>query len=267
MKKQKQGPKILVLDIETAPILASVWGLFDQNIPLGMIEQDWHLLSFAAKWLDEAPNKTIYMDQRNAKNIEDDKKLLEGIWKLMNEADVIVGQNSNAFDLKKLNARFILNGMQPPSSYRKVDTCVIARNKFGFTSNKLEYLSGKLNIKYKKLKHAKFSGFELWKQCIAGNKEAWEEMKLYNIHDVLATEELYIKLRPWDNSINPNLYTDTENTVCSCGSKKFHNNGHSYTSAGKFKRYSCAECGAEVRSKVNMFSKEKKKSLRPKVNS
>lgn len=257
---KKNGPRILIFDVETAPITASVWGLFDQNIPLNMIKVDWHLLSYSAKFMDE--KKIYYKDQRNAKNIEDDKLLLEDLWKLMDEADVVVGQNSNKFDIKKINARFIMNGMNPPSSYKKIDTLVIAKKHFAFTSNKLEYLSDKLCTKHKKSKHKKYSGYELWKACLAGEKAAWKEMEHYNKLDVLSTEELYKKLRPWDNSLNVNVYNDTTETVCSCGSKDFKRNGYAYTSMGKFQRFACRKCGAEIRNRNNELSKEKKQSLK-----
>lgn len=252
---------MLVLDIETAPILGNVWGLWDQNISLNMIEKDWHVLAWAAKWLGDPPSKTMYMDQRNAKNVEDDKKLLVGIWKLIDEADILLTQNGKAFDEKKLNARFILNGMQPPSSYRHIDTKQIASRKFAFTSNKLEYMTDKLCTKYKKLKHSKFSGFEMWKQCLAGNLSAWKEMEKYNKYDVLSLEELYTKLQPWDSSINFDAYTAKLKMQCNCGSKNFIQNGTSYRAAGKFQRFKCVECGAERVSKINQMSKEKKASL------
>lgn len=264
MKNKKTGPKILLFDVETSPIISYTWGLFDQNIALNQIIEDWHLLSYSAKWLGE--KEIFYEDQRNAKDIRNDKKILEGIWKLLDEADVVVTQNGISFDVKKLNARFIVHGMQPTSSFKHIDTYRIAKSKFGFTSNKLEYMTSKLCKKYKKSKHKKFSGFELWKECLKGNKAAWKEMQEYNQLDVLSLEELFIKLRPFDNSLNVNLYHDTEDTVCSCGSTKFQKNGHAYTSAGKFARYRCADCGAEVRSKTNEFSKEKKASLKVKTS-
>ena len=59
--------------------------------------------------------------------------------------------NRKAVDNKKLNARFMLNGMQPPSSFRNIDTKILAKRYFGFTSNKLAYLTDKLCKKYKKL--------------------------------------------------------------------------------------------------------------------
>lgn len=256
-------PKILLLDVETAPILGYVWGLWDQNIALNQIQSDWHLLAWAAKWLGDPASKTMYQDQRNASDIQDDKKILKGIWKLIDEADVIITQNGKSFDEKKLNARFILNGMKPPSSVRHIDTLRIAKKKFGFTSNKLEYMTSKLCTKYKKLTHKKFPGFELWKECMKGNKKAWDEMKTYNIHDVLSLEELYTKLQPWDNSINFNVYSDQiRPTTCSCGSTNFKSHGWRYTNSGKYRRFICRQCGAIFHDRSNLLSKEKIQSLK-----
>lgn len=250
----------MLLDIETLPLVSYTWGMWDQNVALNQIKEDWTIAAFAAKWLDS--KEVIYIDNRAQKNLRDDKEILKVAWKLMDEADIIVGQNSKSFDIKKLNARFILNGMQPPSSYSQFDTMRAAKKHFAFTSNKLEYMSDKLCKQYKKLKVTKFPGFNLWSECMKGNQEAWQEMKRYNILDVLSLEELYKKLVPWDNSINVNLYNIDHSTTCTCGSKKFKENGYSYRSTGKFKRYRCCNCGAEVRDKKNLFTKEKKASLK-----
>ncbi len=260
-KTKKSGPRILLIDIETCPMLSYNWGLFDQNISVDMIEQDWSILSFAAKWLDE--KEIIYMDQSKVKNIHDDKKLLKKIWELMDEADFILGQNSNRFDIKKINARFLLNGFPPPSSYGKIDTKNIASKHFAFTSNKLVYLSENINKKYKKLDHKKFPGFKLWKECINGNKSAWKEMKDYNIYDVLALEELYHRLLPWDNTIDFNaFYEDKMERVCTCGSTKLEKMGYRVTRTGKYRRYRCLECGKTHSGKENLLSKEKREALR-----
>ena len=253
-------PKVLVLDIETAPIIAYVWGLWENNVALNQIVKDWHVLSWSAKWLDSP--KVMYKDQRNKKNIEDDKDLLKGIWKLLDEADIIITQNGRKFDQKKLNARFVINGMQPPSSYKHIDTCLLAKKHFGFTSNKLEYMTDKLCKKYKKQSHKKFPGQELWTECLKGNLEAWQEMEKYNKYDVLSLEELYYVLIPWDSSINFNLYNDSTEHTCKCGSKDLQKYGFAYTSVSKFQRYKCKSCGSESRDRVNLFDKAKKKSLK-----
>lgn len=257
-----KSPKVLLMDIETKPILAYVWGLWENNVSLNQIHTDWSVLSWSAKWLGDSVDKIMYSDQRKAKNIDNDKRILKQIWKLLDKADIVIAQNGKAFDHKKLNARFILNGMQPPSTYKIIDTMLIAKKHFAFTSNKLEYMSEQLCTKYTKLKSKKFPGFDMWLQCIAGNGAAWKEMEKYNKHDVLALEELYNKLIPWDNTINFNVYSEDTKIRCTCGSTKFSKNGYAYTATGKFKRFKCKKCGSETRSRVNELSKEKKASLR-----
>jgi len=259
--QERKRPKVLVFDIETAPILGHVWSLWENNVALNQIEKDWHVLSWSAKWLDAPATQVMYMDQRNEKRVEDDRKILKKIWELLDEADIVITQNGKSFDQKKLNARFILNGMQPPSSYKHIDTKIIASKHFAFTSNKLEYMTEKLCVKYKKLKHKKFPGHELWTEVLRGNVEAWKEMEQYNKHDVLALEELYHILIPWDNTINFNLYNDAADNVCKCGGSLIKN-GFYYTNVGKYQRYKCKGCGAENRDRINLFSPEKKQSIR-----
>lgn len=259
MKKHK-GPKILVYDIETAPIIAHVWKLWDNNVGLNQIETDWHLLSYAAKWLDQ--KRVMYKDQRSKRDITNDKEILKEIWKLLDEADVVITKNGKHFDEKKLNARFILNGFQPPSSYKHIDVQQVVKKKFGFTSNKLEYLTKKLCKKYKKLDHKRYPGHELWTACLKGDIKAWKEMEKYNKFDVLSTEELYHIVIPWDTNINFNLYRDDLNHICKCGSEKLLRNGFAYTPKGRYQRYRCKECGAEVRGTTNELSARKRKSLK-----
>jgi DNA polymerase III epsilon subunit-like protein len=265
MAKKESHPrlKVLIFDIETAPITAFVWGLWENNVGLNQIAKDWHVMSWAAKWLGS--DELFYEDQRKAKIIEDDHDMLRGIWKLLDEADVVITQNGKAFDRKKLNARFIINGFLPPSSYRHIDTKVLAKKHFGFTSASLEYMAGKLCVKYKKLKHAKFAGFELWKECLAGNHDAWNEMERYNKHDVLVLEELYKKLQPWERTINFNVFSDDLDRICNCGSTEFKRNGYVFTETGKYQRFFCKSCRSETRGTTNLLSKEKRKSLQRKA--
>jgi len=258
------GPKVLLFDIETAPIIAHVWSLWENNVALNQIETDWHVMSWSAKWLDDPPEKTMYMDQRGAPDISDDTSILEGIWDLLDQADVVISQNGKNFDQKKLFARFILQNVRnghPPSHFKHEDTKIIASNVFGFTSNKLEYMTDKLCVKYKKLKHTKFPGHTMWTECLADNLEAWKEMEKYNKYDVLSLEELYYILFPWSNKLNYNIYRDGTVNECLCGSKTFIKNGFYYGQSSKFQIYKCKGCGAPHRDKTNLFDKEKRDSL------
>ncbi len=247
--KTENKPKILLLDIETAPVQAHIWRLYDENVGINQIIKDWHLLSYSAKWLGN--KQVFYQDQRKIKNITDDKKLAVGLWDLINEADIIVGHNVQAFDLKKINARFIENGLKPPSHYRTIDTLLIARKKFGFTSNKLEFIAKKL-CKLKKLTKRKFAGFELWDQCLKRNPKAWEEMEKYNKQDVLVLEELYKKLIAWDGKINFAPMFDGVNN-CRCGASDLSQDGYILTNTGKYLRYICNDCGANYQDKKNLL--------------
>lgn len=244
-----QPAKILIFDIETAPVLAYVWGLKDQNVAVNQIHRDWYVIAWAAKWYGDAPSKVIYRDQRKAKNIEDDRKILTDLWKLLDEADIVITQNGKNFDTPKLNARFIEHGMKPPSPYKHLDTYQIVRSAAKFTSNKLEYLTERLCTKYKKLKHEKFPGFSLWAECLKGNLTAWNEMRRYNKHDVLATEELYTKIRAWAPQNAPRAFNVGHLTQqCpTCGVVgKLRPKGYNYTRVSRFRKYVCNGCGSWV---------------------
>ncbi len=250
-----KGPKILFIDIETRPILAHVWRLFDQNVGLNQIQEDWCILSYCAKW--KGSDDVIYEDLQDAPDFEDDAKLLGNLWKLLNEADIVVGQNSKRFDVKKINARLVLNGYPKPSTFRQIDTLNIAKAQFGFTSNKLQYMTDQLCTKYKKLEHGKFAGHLLWSGCMKNDPEAWAEMKLYNINDVLSLEELYDILSSWDNTLpNFDVYVDEILDMSVWEEDGFH-----YSNVGKYKRYRNKITGVQRRSRVNLLPKEKRDSL------
>ena len=251
---KQQGPKILFIDVETSPTIAHVWKLWDNNVGLNQIEKEWHLLSFCAKW--KGDSNIIYSDQRNAQDLEDDYPLIEEIWHLLNEADWVVGHNLKKFDNKKIASRFLLHGLPKPSPYKMVDTLEIAKKNFGFLSNKLEYLTDKL-CQNKKLSHSKYPGHTLWVECMRGNIDAYEEMKAYNIMDVVSLEELYDVLSSWCNDLpNEDVYVDD---ILDMG--VWEKYGYHTTQLGKYQVYRNKITGQQKRSRVNLLPKEKRESL------
>lgn len=267
-KKFRGGPKILILDIETAPLIAHVWGLWENNVGLNQIVRDWHMLSWCAKWLEPGPytkndNNVMFKSQQGKRKMSDDKAIIKEIRDLLDEADIVLTQNGISFDNKKINAKCLEYGIKPPSSFRHLDTKVIFQRHFNLPSYKLEYLTEKFNKKFKKLKHKEFPGHEMWVECLKDNSKAWAAMEKYNKYDVLALEELWHVVSAWDTSINFAWYSNEIEDTCSCGSHKFlPKEKYHYTNAGKYQKYVCAECGREVRSKLNLFSKEKRASLK-----
>lgn len=242
MNKQKVG----ILDIEIFPMLAYVWDRRDQNIATNQLEADWSVAAWAFKWLDDPASQVMYKDMRKSPDVSFDRPILEPLWKLLNEADAVITQNGARFDGPKLNARFILHGMQPPSPYKHIDTYQIASRVASFTSNKLDYLTEKLCVKYKKLTHSKFPGMSLWVECLKGNLKAWEEMKRYNIHDILATEELYNKLKAWapESTARPYVVEDPSKQCRSCGAVKMTKQGRRLAKTRWYQQYKCQSCGS-----------------------
>jgi uncharacterized protein YprB with RNaseH-like and TPR domain len=94
----------------------------------------------------------------------------------MEEADVLVGWNSAAFDSKHIKREFIENGYLPPSPYKEMDLMRVVKSQFKFPSNKLDYVAQTLGVGAK----VQHSGFDLWVKCMADDKKAWAEMKEYH---------------------------------------------------------------------------------------
>lgn len=255
-------PKIVIVDIETAPMESYHWALWDQNISLDQIQLEWTILSFSAKWLGN--DKVIYKDTggRGVAKVRDDKQLLVELWKILDEADIVVAQNGQAFDIKKINARMLMADMKPYSPIKIIDTMLAAKKHFSFTSNKLAWLSEHLTSA-KKSEHKTFPGFELWTECLKDNPKAWIEMKKYNCIDTIATEELYLKLRPWIEG-HPNVaaYSSLETMMCpKCGSDKVQKRGRAITQTGEYHRFQCKDCGGWSRSRYTTNTKNKRNSL------
>jgi hypothetical protein len=222
--------KILFIDIETSPNLAYTWEKYETDVISFVKER--YLLSFAYKWLGQ---KTVRCHSLYEMK---DRELVTKLHELFNEAEIIVGHNSDNFDIRMANAFFAYFNLLPPKPYRTIDTCKIARNKFRFNSNKLNDLADYLKIGHK----VETGGFKLWLGCIANNPKSWRKMKLYNKHDVELLEKVYTRLVPWSqNSININIL---EGILCpSCGSDQMQARGWNMNTKYRTRRYQCQLCG------------------------
>lgn len=233
--------KILLLDIETAPILGYAWQKWDTSII--DFEKPSFILSIAWKWLGEKEISAKALPDYDDYNPHaDDKFLVLDLWKLLDDADIVVAQNGDAFDIKKSNARFLIHGLSPPSSYRTVDTLKLAKKHFKFDSNSLDDLCKMLNIGEKK----RHPGFSLWKGCLSGDPKSWETMVGYNKHDIVLLEGLYLRLRPWaTNHPNVNPPEIKDHVHCpTCGSENVQRRGFSHSRLQTRQRWNCTACGS-----------------------
>jgi predicted RNA-binding Zn-ribbon protein involved in translation (DUF1610 family) len=255
-------PKILFLDIETAPIDAYVWSLWNNFLSIDHISADWYVLCYSAKW--QGSKDTLYdalprYKEAFEKDMENDYNVLLTARDLLDEADIVVAHNGKKFDIPKLNARFLLHGIPPPSPFRIVDTLKAAKRSFKLTSNKLDYIARYLGIGSK----IKNDGINLWRGCKRGDKKSWKEMIEYNIMDVALLEKVYNRLLPWiEDHPNVNVFKEDLPKACpKCGSEHIQSRGYYTTNVGKFRRYVCNDCGGWSKERYSDLTKDQRKRI------
>jgi hypothetical protein len=251
-----KAARILLLDIETSLMELYGWSLYqpEKYLDPKRIIKDWSILCWAAKWVFEP--KTLHACVTTTESINrKDASIIGQLYQLFDEANIIIAHNARKFDIKKVNARFILNGFSPPSPYKVIDTLTQSRSVFAFSSHRLDELanlfgtSGKIKTDY-----------DLWIRCAQGDYDALMEMDTYCQSDVRALEEVYVKLRPWmKNHPNLGLFQEGIDFVCRvCGNSEFEERGLYHTPLGMYKSYQCVTCGCHGRDRVNLLDKEVK---------
>lgn len=227
--------KILLLDIETSPLTAYTWGLWNQNISIKAIVDSGSVLCWAAKWLYD--DKVMF----NSIVKHGKEKMLNNIHKLLDQADCVVHYNGSRFDIPTLNKEFIESAMTPPAPYMQVDLLKVARRQFKFPSNKLDYVGKALGVGSK----TEHEGFDLWIKCMNRDRKAWKRMEAYNKQDVLLLEQVYRSFLPWvSNHANYGVVHNKPHCCPNCGSSALQKRGYRYTNSTKYQRYQCTDCGA-----------------------
>jgi len=212
------------------------------------------MLTWSAKWLFAEDTMSNRLTPREAV-LEDDQRIVENLWRVLNEADIVIAHNGEKFDIPKIKARFLIHGLPPTTFYQQIDTKKVALKEFGFSSNKLEALARTFGIEGKDE-----TDFNLWVACLQGNEEALKYMETYNRKDVEVLEAVYLVMRPYiKGHPNYNLYVDSETPVCPhCGGSHLAFAGYYYfTPTGKYKNFRCGDCGALSRERHSVYKNSK----------
>lgn len=245
--------KILIVDIETGPHLSYHFKRWQENIPPEHTVVEGGTICWAAQWFGSS--KMMFKSYWSDGFVP----MLEGIYNLLDEADVVVGFNSDAFDVKMLNAEFIRQGWSPPSPYQKVDLYKQVKRHFRFSSNRLKHVLKELGLTPKVEDIDK--GLALWIDVVHHKKAtARNRMKAYNKQDVASTVELYEALLGWiDGHPNWGLFVndgDGETPVCpNCKSESLHRHKVRRTSVRVYQQYQCQGCGKYSRGRKNIGPK------------
>lgn len=230
------NPKVLFLDLETTPNVVYSWGLWVNGmLSHDNILEERTILSACWSWEGENTIHSAVVDYRHPKN---DIYVVQTVIDQINKADAVVAHNGDRFDMRWLYARAIFHKLPPPAPILQIDTKKLAKSRFNFNSNRLDYLAQFFGIG-RKIK----TEFELWKECIAGSKKALETLVKYNKHDIVLLKGVYACMKAYlPSKINRQLFGSLES--CSdCGSHKIQYRGFHYTTAHKYRRFQCTACG------------------------
>jgi DNA polymerase elongation subunit (family B)/predicted nucleic-acid-binding Zn-ribbon protein len=256
--RETQKPKILLLDIETAPLHGNFWSTGKQYVSAEQIETDWFIFGYSAKWLLSPEMMSDFVTPKEAVK-RDDKRVMVSAHKLVNEADIIIGHNIKKFDIPKLKTRFFMNGLKPPMPYQLLDTLKVAWKEFAFASAKLNYLS-QVILRKEKIKTDR----SLWARCENGDQEALDYMEEYCRMDTQLLEDVYMELRGWMTS-HPNLplLMNANEPACpNCGSFEFTDEEGVYaTVQNLYPAKRCASCGCISHERKSIISKDQRKVL------
>lgn len=221
-------PKLLVIDIETEPHEAYVWGLFNQFVGLSQIKKSGQILSWAAKHVGE--KRTRYMDRRQGY-----KAMLKEMHRLLSECDAVVTYNGDSFDLKWLRGEFVKAGLPPLPLLTTIDVLKTVR-KFRLASNKLAYV-----VKYFGIGEKIDTDFELWVRVMNNEPSGWKEIRRYNIHDTDLLEATYLFFRP---HMDKHPAVGETGECPNCTSDKLQSRGYRRTRKFRIQRLHCQDCGA-----------------------
>lgn len=232
--------KRLFLDIETCPNIVSSWRIgYKINLTPDNIIEERRIICASWKW---EGNKKVYNGSWD-KN-QDDKKLLIELVKNLNEADEIVYQNGDRFDLPWIKTRALYYDIPMYPVYKTYDTLKKMKAHLYLNSNKLDYAQKFLGGKGK----LETGGFDLWKKVhLDDNRTALKKMMKYCDRDVIELENLFNKIKTYvPHNTHVGAFMGQGRGSCvHCGSTDVKLSKTRLTAAGTIRRQMrCTSCGS-----------------------
>ena len=229
--------KRLFFDIEVSANLGMFWQSgFKISIGPESIIKERAIICICYKWEGERECHSLTWDSKQC-----DKKMLATFVKIANEADELIGHNGDRFDLAWIRTRCLYHGIQMFPKYVTIDTLKVARSKFKFNSNKLNYIAKFLGIGQKI-----HTDLDLWKNIMLNrDKVAMDKMVKYCKNDVILLEKVYKHL---STHIEPKTHFgvvdgNDRGSCPECGSKELTISQTRYSATGVKKfAMQCKNC-------------------------
>lgn len=233
--------KRLYLDIETSPNIGMFWEAgFKKTIDYSNIIHERSIICICYKWEGKKEVHALMWDKKQS-----DKKMLSDFMKVAVEADELVGHNIKKFDMPWVRTRCLLYGIKVPHDLNILDTLTIAKTKFRFNSNRLNYI-GKFLGRGEKIK----TDFNLWKEvCLNNSRTSLDKMVRYCKRDVTLLEQVYTMMSSYvKTNVHWGMLSEGERASdkygCrNCGSDDLVKSKKIFTAAGTEKaQYQCKTC-------------------------
>lgn len=252
--------KALVFDIETRPMLGFSWSYYFRGGGklIDLLDYDG-ILTISYGWVGKKRVKNLSIHREKGykpfyirdkygfrwnHNEEAEKNMLTKFWEIHNEADFLIGQNIDKFDLKKLNTKYEKYGLGPIPYKPTFDTQKSSKKHFDLPSHRLDFKAKYFGGKGKR----KHEGWDMWLGFLENDKRSIREMIKYNDQDIKITIDEYYRDRKWAG--HPNLgmlgaTTKEEDFICGvCLSKNVIKNGQRIRGMTVYQELKCKDCGS-----------------------
>lgn len=235
-------PKILFFDIETAPLQAWVWQCGKQYVghkQLVKNHNSWGIICITYCWDDGEPAKHISWGYE----AQDTRHVIEEFDHIASGADVVIGKNSDHFDIPMINAQRMLQGLSgnPTWALATDDLQKQMKKYFRMPSQSLDYYSEQLGLGGKiKME------MQDWIDIVEKNDPAkLAKMLHYGEKDVEDTRTLWHYLSEhFDSKFNTARWAGKH--ICKhadCGSEDIQFKYQKYVGLSEYNIYMCATCG------------------------
>ena len=181
------------------------------------------------------------------------------VWSWVDEADILIGHNMAAFDSKHLMSGWAEMGLPAPSPFKVIDTLKIARGSLNMESNTLDSLAKRLGVESKSDKY----DVRVAQAAVSGDREAQAVLESYNRGDIVASEALFDRLRPYAKGIpHLGMWTDDEMACPSCGSTMTATGRTVHANVQRYEHLHCPNCGAHARGTTTLKNPTRTRAAR-----
>jgi len=158
---------------------------------------EYFIISWAASYIGSGKIFSACVTQEQALGWTD-AEILAPLHDLLSSADILVGHNVDAYDLKRVNTRFLINGWTPITNHdgkqkKTEDSLKIVRSRFAFEDNTLDALCVKFGIRGKD----KITDDD-WREVLrTGNPKILAKIDKYCRGDVRNGKKMYEIFAPY----------------------------------------------------------------------